>query len=129
MGRKRFGHLRTYVHLNNTAKMKQKDELGYDPLFKFRPVVEKVRQNCLKIEPHEKHSIDEQMIPYKKKLGMKQYMKNKPCKWAIKVFSRVDVIGIVYDFEIYTGKGTVTNDRSLGVGSEVCVLCEIFLKD
>ena len=88
-------------------------------MFKVRPVLEKVRQNCLKIEPHEKHSIDEQMISYKGRLGMKQYMKNKPCKWGIKFFSRADVSGIVYDFEIYTGKGTVTNDRGLLVGGEV----------
>ena len=75
IGRKRFDHLRTYVHLNNNAEIKQKDEPGYDSLFKVRPVLEKVRQNCLKIEPHEKHSIDEQRIPYKGRLGMKQYMK------------------------------------------------------
>lgn len=30
-------------------------------------------------------SVDEQMIPYKGKLGLKVYMKNKPTKWGIKV--------------------------------------------
>ena len=51
---------------------------------------------------------------------MKQYMKNKLCKcWEIKVFSWADICHLVYDFHIYTGKDTVTNDCGLGVGNEV----------
>ncbi|XP_055087231.1 piggyBac transposable element-derived protein 3-like [Periophthalmus magnuspinnatus] len=119
MGRKRFDHLRTYIHMNDNTNVKQKGEPGYDPLFKVRPVLEKVRANCLKVEPEENHSIDEQMIPFKGKIGMKQYIKNKPKKWGIKVFTRAGVTGLVYDFEIYTGKGTVTNERGLGVAGEV----------
>lgn len=119
MGRKRFDHLRTYIHMNDNTNVKQKGEPGYDPLFKVRPVLEKVRANCLKVEPEENHSIDEQMIPFKGKLGMKQYIKNKPQKWGIKVFTRAGVTGLVYDFEVYTGKGTVTNERGLGVAGEV----------
>ncbi|KAK9965402.1 hypothetical protein ABG768_018879 [Culter alburnus] len=75
MGRKRFDKLRTYIHMNDNTNVKQKGEPGYDPLFKVRPVLEKVRANC--------------------------------------------VTGLVYDFEVYTGKGTVTNERGLGVAGEV----------
>ncbi|KAI5107681.1 piggyBac transposable element-derived protein 3-like, partial [Silurus meridionalis] len=89
----------------DNTNVKQKGEPGYDPLFKVRPVLEKVRANCLKVEPEENHSIDEQMIPFKGKIGMKQYIKNKPHKWGIKVFTRAGVTGLVYDFEVYTGKG------------------------
>uniref|UniRef100_A0A8C1TF05 PiggyBac transposable element-derived protein domain-containing protein n=1 Tax=Cyprinus carpio TaxID=7962 RepID=A0A8C1TF05_CYPCA len=119
MGRKRFDNLRTYIHMNDNTNVKQKGEPGYDPLFKVRPVLEKVRANFLKVEPEENHSIDEQMIPFKGKIGMKQYIKNKPHKWGIKVFTRAGVTGLVYDFEVYTGKGTVTNERGLGVAGEV----------
>ncbi|XP_051994392.1 piggyBac transposable element-derived protein 3-like [Xyrauchen texanus] len=119
MGRKRFDNLRTYIHMNDNTNVKQKGEPGYDPLFKVRPVLEKVRANCLKVEPEENHSIDEQMIPFKGKIGMKQYIKTKPHKWGIKVFTRAGVTGLVYDFEVYTGKGTVTNERGLGVAGEV----------
>ena len=52
---------------------------------------------------------------------MKQYIKNMPHKWGIKVFTRAGVCGIVYDFELYTGKGTVVNGSGLGVGGEVVV--------
>uniref|UniRef100_A0A6Q2ZH78 PiggyBac transposable element-derived protein domain-containing protein n=1 Tax=Esox lucius TaxID=8010 RepID=A0A6Q2ZH78_ESOLU len=119
MGRKQFDNMRTYIHMNDNTNVKQKGEPGYDPLFKVRPVLEKVRANCLKVEPEENHSIDEQMIPFKGKIGMKQYIKNKPHKWGIKVFTRAGVTGLVYDFEVYTGKGTVTNERGLGVAGEV----------
>ncbi|XP_029973972.1 piggyBac transposable element-derived protein 3-like [Salarias fasciatus] len=119
MGRKRFDHLRTYIHMNDNTNVKQKGESGYDPLFKVRPVLEKVRANCLKVEPEENHCIDEQMIPFKGKTGIKQYIKNKPQKWGIKVFTRAGVTGLVYDFEVYTGKGTVTNECGLGVAGEV----------
>ncbi|KAI5629009.1 piggyBac transposable element-derived protein 3-like, partial [Silurus asotus] len=119
MGCKRFDNLRTYIHMNDNTNVKQKGEPGYDPLFKVRPVLEKDRANCLKVEPEENHSIDEQMIPFKGKIGMKQYIKNKPHKWGIKVFTRAGVTGLVYDFEVYTGKGTVTNERGLGVACEV----------
>lgn len=73
----------------------------------------------MKVEPEENHSIDELMIPFKGKIGMKQYIKKKPQKWGIKVFTCAGVTGLVYDFEVYTGKGTVTNERGLGVAGEV----------
>ncbi|XP_019737194.1 piggyBac transposable element-derived protein 3-like [Hippocampus comes] len=51
------------------------------------------------------------MIPFKGKIRMKQYIKNTPKKWGIKVFTRADVTGLDYDFEVYTAKGTVPNER------------------
>ena len=52
---------------------------------------------------------------------MKQYIKNMPHKRGIKVFTRAGVCRIVYDFELYTGKGTMVNERGLGAGGEVVV--------
>ena len=52
---------------------------------------------------------------------MKQYIKNMSHKWGIKVFTIAGVCGIVNDFEVYTGKGTVVNERGLAVGGEVVV--------
>ena len=100
MSRKRFDTLRTYyyVHMNGNVNLKERGQPGYDPCFKFRPVYDKVRGNCLKVENEEVHSIDEQIIPFKGsrlslqgkqiipfkgRLTMKQYIKNKPHKWGI----------------------------------------------
>ena len=57
MARKGFVQLRTYIHMNDATNVKQKNEPGYDALFKVRPVIEKVRENCLKVEPEE-HQIN-----------------------------------------------------------------------
>jgi len=35
---------------------------------------------------HEELAVDEAMIPFKGRLGFKQYMKDKPTEWGIKVF-------------------------------------------
>lgn len=125
MSRDRFDKLRTYLHMNDNNNAKNKGDPEYDALFKVRPVLDIIRANCLKVEPEEFHSVDETMIPFKGNLAMKQYIKSKPHKWGIKVFTRAGCSGLVYDFMVYKGKNTVQNDRGLGVGGEVVLtLCE-----
>ncbi|XP_049770517.1 piggyBac transposable element-derived protein 2-like [Schistocerca cancellata] len=50
-----------------------------------------------------------------------KYVKSKPHKWGIKVFARAGSSGIVYDFEIYRGKGTVHNDTGLGISGDIVI--------
>ena len=125
-----FMNLQRFLHFNDNTKMKKKNEQGYDPLFKIKPVLEHVRKNCLKVEPEEKSSVDEQMVAFKGRLGIKQYIKNKPTKWGIKIFSIAGSSGIIYDFLVYIGRGTVNNNRGLGIGCEVVLkLAECLPKD
>ena len=56
------------------------------------------------IEPEEMHATDEQMIPFKGRSSMKQYMKKKPHNWGFKLFARAGTSGIIYDFKLSTGK-------------------------
>ena len=80
------------------------------------------------IEPEERMSIDEQMIPYKGKCPLRQlrqYLPKKPKKWGFKVFARSGVSGITYDFHFYDGKGPqVTNSCGFQPGDFVLKLCE-----
>ena len=63
-----------------------------------------MRNNCIKIEPEQEHSIDEQIIPAKTKYsGICQYKPKKPVKWGLKNFVRAGSSGITYDFFVYTG--------------------------
>ena len=50
-------------------------------------------------------SIDETMVPHKGRLSFKQYIKNKPKRWGIKlwVLCQADT-GYVYRFQVYLGK-------------------------
>jgi len=104
MARNRFETLLRYAHYNNNEKMKERDHPDYDPLFKVRPLLDKLRNQLKIIEPEERQCIDEQMIPFKGRSSLKQYLKKKPRKWGFKVFTRSGVSGMMYDFEIYTGK-------------------------
>ncbi|KAK2702175.1 hypothetical protein QYM36_019213 [Artemia franciscana] len=58
------------------------------------------------------------MVPFKGCLGFKQYKKDKPNKWGIKIFSRSGASGIVYDSKVYSGKGTTVRS-DLGFASDM----------
>jgi hypothetical protein len=89
-------------------------------------VIESVVAKCRKVPQEEKHSIDEQIIPTKSRTSLKQYCPKKPNKWGIKVWARCGVSGLVYDFEVYTGKSDLDEDfPSLLMGGNVVHrLCE-----
>ena len=77
-----------------------------DKLFKIPHFVDLVTtQFSENYTVHQPVTIDEAMIPYKGGLSFKQYMKNKPTKWGIKVFVLSDATnGYIYRLQIYTGK-------------------------
>ncbi len=65
-------------------------------------------------------TIDEAMIPFKGQLKFKQYMKDKPTKWGIKVFVLSDSItGYVKRLQVYTGKGIDSGATDVGLCSRV----------
>lgn len=125
MPRNRFEKLRAMLHFNDNSEMKTRNEEGYDKLFKVRPFVDAIRKNFGKVPNGEHQAIDEIMIPFKGRSSLKQYIKNKPHKWGIKIFARAGACGFVHDFEIYVGKGTVTNPTDLGISGDIVLrLCQ-----
>ena len=64
--------------------------------------------------------VDEQLVPFKGQLYMKQYIPSKPHKWGFKVFALCDTARIQYDFEVYTGKVfPVSGEPDLGPSSNI----------
>lgn len=126
MPRNRFMKLRQVLHFNDNFNLIARGQPGYDKLFKIRPFINDLRHNFTAVEPEELNSVDEIMIPFKGRCALKQYMKNKPHKWGIKVFARAGVSGFVYDFEIYTGKDTNVGEKSdLGISGDIVMrLCQ-----
>ena len=86
MSKRRYKALRGSIHLvDNTLQ----DPSKPDKLFKIRPLLDMVRINCLKVEPEEVMSVDEQIIPSKtKRSGIRQYNLKKPIKWDFKMLFR-----------------------------------------
>ena len=65
-------------------------------------------------------AIDEAMIPFKGRLKFKQYMKDKPTKWGIKVFVLADSqTGYVKRLQVYTGKGLDSCVSDVGLCTRV----------
>ncbi|KAK2723484.1 hypothetical protein QYM36_001971, partial [Artemia franciscana] len=108
----------SFFHICDDTLMIPKGEVGHDKLFKIRRLYDAFRENLKKKDPEEIQSIDEQMIPFKGTIGFRQYLKDKPHSWGVKVFTRAGISGIVYHIEIYTGKGAVEISE-LGQGTDV----------
>lgn len=130
MSRNRFSDLTRYIHFNDNNKMMtNRDDPQYDRYFKVRPLLSMLRESCLNIEPEEKMSIDEQMIPFKGRNSLRQYLPKKPKKWGFKVMARCGVSGITYDFCLYDGKGpSVQQSCGYQSGDFVMKLCETLPK-
>jgi hypothetical protein len=126
MSHNRFCQMNKFVHFNDNAKqITNRDDPDYDRYYKVRPLLTSLCDACLNVEPEEKMSVDEQMIPYKGKNSLRQYLPNKPKKWGFKVLARCGVSGFTYDFHMYDGKAP-TVEKSCGYqpGDYVVKLCE-----
>ena len=77
-------------------------------LFKGKPLLDAISNNCPRLEKEQNQSIDEQMIPAKaKRSGIRQYLPKKIHKEGFKNFVRAGESGITYDFFIYSGANTL----------------------
>ena len=75
MSRKDFedhGHFLPFNDNNNLTT--NREDANYDPLFKVRPLLESLRKQCLLVAPEQRQSIDEQIIPFKGKSRVRQYL-------------------------------------------------------
>lgn len=61
-----------------------------DKLFKIRRVLNTLKKTfCSSVDTEEFQLIDEQIIPFKGHLSLKQYIPKKPKSWGVKVWVRV----------------------------------------
>ena len=101
-----FEKMKQFFHCNNNTKHLPVAHKDHDKLFKVRPIINSLVEKCRQVPQEEYHSVDEQIIRTKSRTSLKQYLPNKPNKWGIKVWARCGVSGMVYDFEIYTGRSS-----------------------
>jgi hypothetical protein len=108
-----------------------------DKLWKVRPLLDQLRQGCLKQIRAKNVSIDEQMIPFSGACHVRQYVPNKPTPVGLKNFVLADSGGLVLDFVIYQGATTFlssddTSDLNAGgvvvaqLGNSLPEGCHIF---
>jgi len=100
MNRNRFFLLRTNFHVIDNLKICKNNN---DKFVKVRPMFDCIKKRCGQLNIERNVSIDEQMIPFKGHLNIKQYMKGKPSPWGIKNFVMCGASGLMYNFVLYQG--------------------------
>lgn len=121
MPRVRFEQLFRFLHLNDSNNQIPSGNPGHDKLFKVRRLLDLVTPKFeYEYVPHKEVTVDEAMIPFKGRLSFKQYMKDKPTKWGIKVFTLCDATNCyVQRLQIYTGRNLERNNTAVGLCSQV----------
>jgi hypothetical protein len=117
MSRDRFKALMGMLHVVDPGA-----EDGNDKLRKVRAFLEKFKDKCKTLyQPYQNVAVDERMVKSKHHSGIRQYIKNKPTKWGIKLWVLADsATGYTYDFDIYTGHRSADEGPSeYGLGYEV----------
>ncbi|XP_064463589.1 piggyBac transposable element-derived protein 3-like [Ornithodoros turicata] len=103
MSRDRWEEIKSSLHFNDNLNMPSTSSSDKDRLFKIRPLLEALHSKFEEILQAQTLCVDEQMVPFKGRSSLKQYLPKKPHKWGYKIFVMCDSHGIAHSFEVYTG--------------------------
>lgn len=130
MTKNRFFELRTNFHVQDNLLNPTHNS---DKFFKVRPLYNSIKKRCNELHIEKNLCIDEQMVPFKGHLGLKQYMRGKPSPWGIKLYLLCGAGGMVYDLLLYQGSNTELDQETkahFGLGGSVVLkLCEQLKKN
>lgn len=109
MGRNRFLLILSNLHLNDNSCQPKKNEPAYDPLYKLRPLIDRVAVRFQQTyRPGENITVDEGMCKFRGRLVFKQYMPQKPSKYGVKLYMLSEsATGYIWNFQIYCGQSNV----------------------
>ena len=116
LSRTRFKALMAFLHV-----VAPDQETPGDKLRKVEQFVSSFKERChLLYQPRQNIAVDERMVKSKHRSGIRQYMKDKPTKWGLKLWVLVDSSnGYTVDFDIYIGKKTQGETSDEGLGYDV----------
>jgi len=120
----RFQQIKRYFHLADNKGRKERGHPKYDRLFHVRPMLDTISATFKKYyELGWAVAVDESMIPFKGRSFMKQYLKDKPCKWGFKVWAMCcGKTGYFASVAVYAGKGSTTAVHGLATDSVTTVV-------
>ncbi|KAF0688531.1 piggyBac transposable element-derived protein 2-like, partial [Aphis craccivora] len=119
MTRNRFYELRSHFHVMDNSEIPPNN---YDKFIKVRPLYDIFLRRCKKLPVEQNVCVDEQIVPYKGSLSLKQYMKGKPNPWGVKNFLLCGESGMVYNLFLYQGSTPDLDEKALktfGLGGAV----------
>ena len=82
MTRNRWEEIKAHLHCNDNSNLSSREEDKYDKLFKVRPLITHLQKKFREIPMPQMLCVDEQMVPYKGRSRLKQYMPSKPYKYG-----------------------------------------------
>ena len=114
MGRNRFQAILGFLHFANN-EFYDPDDPRRDRLYKIRPVVEYLVTKFKTVYlPTENVCIDEELLLWKGRLIVKQYIPSKRYRFGIKLFSLCEDSGYLWNSYIYLGKNeNLTEEEKL----------------
>ena len=124
VSRNRFQQISSFLKVSNFETENKCDKLA-----KVKFIHDYIRRKCMKLfQPDEHVSIDERMVPNKGRYAFRQYIKDKPTKWGMKLWVIADAAtGYTFDYEVYTGKSsTVLSKFGLGYSVVMRLMKSLF---
>ena len=106
MPRVQFRKILQAIHVNDDSQAPSRGDVMFDKLHKLRPMIDLLNKGFQEQSiTSTSQSIDEAIVLFKGRSGIKQYMPLKPTKRGYKIWVRSDSsTGYVYQFQVYTGK-------------------------
>ena len=116
MSRTRFKALMAMLHVVNPANEDKSHKLR-----KVEAFINDFKSRCLALyQPRQNLAIDERMVKSRHRSGIRQYIKDKPTRWGIKLWVLADSSnGYTVDFSVYIGKAAGQRISEFGLGYDV----------
>ena len=114
--RNRFFAILAFLHVVDPAT-----ETPGNKLCKVESFVKHFKKRCSELyKPREHVAIDERMVKSRHRSGIRQYIRDKPTKWGIKLWVLADSSnGYTVDFNIYIGRAAGREVSANGLGYDV----------
>ncbi|XP_069699424.1 piggyBac transposable element-derived protein 3-like isoform X2 [Periplaneta americana] len=124
ISRDRFEFIMTNIHVCENDKLNKEDRFA-----KVRPLYDALNDKFLQYAPHEEnHVIDESMVPYYGRHGLKQFIRGKPIRYGYKIWVGATSKGYTIWKDPCQGKSTTVNPtyKDFGLGAAIVLqYCDI----
>ena len=114
--RTRFKALMAMLHVVDPANEDKSHKLR-----KTESFINCFKSRCLaSYQPRQNLATDERMVKSRHRSGIRQYIKDKPTRWGIKLWVLADSSnGYTVDFNVYIGKAAGQETSEFGLGYNV----------
>jgi len=131
LSRDRYMLLLRFLHFADNAAVNVSDS-DHDRLWKIRQLTDTICQQCKVIYSLACNlCVDESLLLFKGRLGIKQFSKSKRARFGIKLFELRTKAGILLDLMVYTGrdmnKELITDPELLTSGHITATLIQPYL--